>query len=91
MQDWKDAEKEVKKQFEKEGYTVLNQNDNGFPYLIVVKDGKIIFFIEVKAMLKFVFNSMVGPHSLRWCCRATGLSSHHLHIRAMSSGISLTL
>lgn len=49
---WKEAESLVKDMFQKQGYTVLNQNDKGFPDLIVIKDGKISFFVEVKAMKK---------------------------------------
>ena len=52
VEEWKDAENEVQKHFEKQGYTVLNQNDKGFPDLIILKNGKIVFFIEVKAMQK---------------------------------------
>jgi len=48
--DWRDSENIVKKDFEKKGYTVLNQNDRGFPDLIVLKDGEVSFFVEVKAM-----------------------------------------
>ena len=47
---WIESEKIVKKDFEEKGYTVLNQNDRGFPDLIVLKDGEISFFVEVKAM-----------------------------------------
>ena len=50
MQDWKDAEDIVKDHFVNQGYTVLNQNDKGFPDLIVLKDGEVSFFVEVKAM-----------------------------------------
>ena len=50
--DWKTAEKRAQESYEKEGYVVLNPNDVGFPDLIVVKDGKIAFFVEVKAMQK---------------------------------------
>jgi hypothetical protein len=49
---WKDSENVVKDHFKKLGYTVLNQNDRGFPDLIVLKDGKVSFFVEVKAMQK---------------------------------------
>jgi len=52
VEDWKDAEDEVKKHFRRQGYTVLNQNDKGFPDLIVLKNGKVRFFVEVKAMQK---------------------------------------
>ena len=31
---------------------MLNQNDKGFPDLIVFKDGEVEFFVEVKAMQK---------------------------------------
>jgi|GEM_PF-5986398 Holliday junction resolvase-like predicted endonuclease len=47
--DWKEAESHVQKHFEDEGYVVLNQNDIGFPDLIAFKDGKIAFFVQVKA------------------------------------------
>lgn len=49
--DWREAEKYAKKQFEKQGYAVINPNndDKGFPDLIVIKDGKIAFFVQVVA------------------------------------------
>ena len=49
---WKTAEAKVKEEYEKKGYVVLSQNDKGFPDLIAIKDGKIAFFVEVKAMQK---------------------------------------
>ena len=48
----KEAEDYVKKQFEKQGYIVINQNDNGFPDLIAFKDGKIAFFVQVMGSQK---------------------------------------
>jgi len=36
------------KHFEDKGFTVLNTNDEGFPDLIMIKDGGIAFFAEVK-------------------------------------------
>ena len=50
LMDWRYAEKIVKEHFEEQGYTVLNQNNKGFPDLIVLKDGRVSFFVEVKAM-----------------------------------------
>lgn len=49
-ENWKDAEMIVKEHYKEKGYTALNQNDRGFPDLIVLKDGKVSFFVEVKAM-----------------------------------------
>jgi len=46
---WKKAESLVEEEYKKKGYVVLNQNRKGFPDLIVIKDGKIVFFVEVKA------------------------------------------
>ena len=46
---WKEAEDKVEEHFKNLGYTVLNQNNPGFPDMIALKDGKISFFIEVKA------------------------------------------
>jgi len=34
--------------YRKQGYDVLNVNEKGFPDLIVLKDGKIEFLVEVK-------------------------------------------
>ena len=34
--------------YRKQGYSVLNVNEKGFPDLIVLKDGKIEFLVEVK-------------------------------------------
>jgi Holliday junction resolvase-like predicted endonuclease len=50
--DWREAEDYVKKQFEKQGCVVLNQNDEGFPDLMAFKDGKIAFFVQVVARQK---------------------------------------
>ena len=49
--EWREAEKYAKKQFEKQGYVVFNPNndDKGFPDLIVIKDRKIAFFVQVVA------------------------------------------
>jgi Holliday junction resolvase-like predicted endonuclease len=37
------------KYFQDKGFTALNTNDEGFPDLIVIKDGRIEFFAEVKS------------------------------------------
>jgi Holliday junction resolvase-like predicted endonuclease len=50
MRIGEEAEKQVQKHFEKQGYAVLNQNDKGFPDLIAFKDRKIAFFVQVKAI-----------------------------------------
>jgi len=50
MRVGEEAEKQVQKHFESQGYVVLNQNDVGFPDLIVFKDGKIAFFVQVKGI-----------------------------------------
>jgi len=39
----------VVKHFQDKGFSVLNTNDEGFPDLIVMKDGRIEFFTEVKS------------------------------------------
>lgn len=49
---WRTAEEKVKEHYEEQGYVVLNQNDKGFPDLMAIKDGKIGFSVEVKAMRK---------------------------------------
>lgn len=48
----KKSEPLVEEMFKKQGYAILNVNDVGFPDLIAIKDGKIAFFVEVKAMQK---------------------------------------
>jgi len=42
-------EKKVEREYRENGYQVLNVNDKGFPDLIILKDGKIECFVEVKA------------------------------------------
>lgn len=38
----------IAENYRKQGYQVLNVNKKGFPDLIVLKDGKVEFFVEVK-------------------------------------------
>ena len=45
----KEEEDLTVKYFEDRGFTALNKNDEGFPDLIVIKDGRIEFFAEVKS------------------------------------------
>jgi hypothetical protein len=44
-----DSETIAKEFFEKQGYTVLNINERGFPDLIVLKGKEIQFLVEVKS------------------------------------------
>jgi len=41
-------EEVVAEHYRKQGYQVLNQNERGFPDLIVLKDKHVLFFVEVK-------------------------------------------
>lgn len=41
-------ESKAKKHYESQGYTVLNQNDKGFPDLLILEGKKLIKFVEVK-------------------------------------------
>jgi len=41
-------ERKVAENYRKQGYQVLNVNEKGFPDLIILKDRKIEFLIEVK-------------------------------------------
>lgn len=42
-------EKIIEREYKERGYQVLNVNDKGFPDLVILKNGKIERFIEVKA------------------------------------------
>jgi len=44
----KENERKVAEDYRKKGYQVLNVNEEGFPDLIILKNGKIEFLIEVK-------------------------------------------
>jgi hypothetical protein len=50
MRMGEEAERQVQKHFEEQGYAVFNQNDVGFPDLIVFKNEKIAFFAQVKGI-----------------------------------------
>jgi len=41
-------ESKVKKYYENQGYTVLNQNDSGFPDLLILEGKKLVKLVEVK-------------------------------------------
>ena len=43
------GEDQTVKYFQSLGYTVFNRNDVGFPDLLVTKNGKLEFFVEVKS------------------------------------------
>ena len=45
----KEGEDQAVKHFQSLGYTIFNTNDVGFPDLLVIKNGKLDFFIEVKS------------------------------------------
>jgi Holliday junction resolvase-like predicted endonuclease len=44
----KENEKTVARRYKKQGYTVLNAHDKGFPDLIILQGSTIKFFVEVK-------------------------------------------
>lgn len=41
-------ERKIEEIYRKQGFTVLNLHEKGFPDLLLLKDGKIEAFIEVK-------------------------------------------
>ncbi|HAX62359.1 MAG TPA: hypothetical protein DCX95_07400 [Elusimicrobia bacterium] len=55
-------EKKVAAKYERQGYEVLRIGDTGFPDLIILKDKKIEFFIEVKGQKHKVHREQKNYH-----------------------------
>lgn len=42
------------KYFQDRGFTAFNRGDRGFPDLIVIKDRRVVFFVEVKSGKNYI-------------------------------------